>query len=752
MHRYEVRYSPKPSPKAVKDWNQGIHFFQTMRTVLAGRTRRQVPVLQQIDMTECGAACLAMILSYYGRQTQVSECRGICDVGRDGLTAQTIVKAAQCYGLRTKAYSIEPQELKYIQLPAVIHWNFNHFVVIEHWSPQRVVIVDPAIGRRRLTTKEFDTSFTGIVLTFEPGAQFQRRHKTARSFSWWHYFRSLLQTPETVSVCVQILAASLLLQILGLAFPLLTQILVDQILPFHMANVMTIIGFGMIVVVWSQMLLTYLRAALLIYLQARLDSQMMLNFLDHVLSLPFRFFQQHPSGDLLMRFGSNAIIRSTLSNQTLSILLDGIFILIYLIVLLSQSLTFGIFVFCIGAIQLLLLLVTKDKVQDLNQRDLLAQAESQNYLVEALSGIAVLKASGNEDQALDYWSNLFFKQLNISLQSNHLSAIIETVLVTLRSFAPLLLLWFGALRVLDGTLSLGTMLALNTIAIAFLTPLASLVSNGQQLQLVSAHFERLADIFMTEPEQTIDTAQDAPPLTGQIELRNVSFRHTTYSEWVLQNISVKIQPGQKVAIVGRSGSGKSTLARVLLGLFLPTSGEILYDDFPLQTLNYRTLRQQFGIVLQETFLFSGSIRQNISFSKPSIAVEAVMQAAKMAVIHDDIASMPMGYETLITEGGSTLSGGQRQRLAIARALANQPRVLLLDEATSHLDTVTEHQLNENLDTLACTQIVIAHRLSTIQNADLILVLDQGRLVEQGDHQTLLAKNAHYAALLRHQAH
>jgi len=270
------------------------------------------------------------------------------------------------------------------------------------------------------------------------------------------------------------------------------------------------------------------------------------------------------------------------------------------------------------------------------------------------------------------------------------------------------------------------------------------------LQLVSAHLDRIADVVEEESEQDLQGVQHAPPLSGRIELNHINFRYDPNAPLVLRDISVAIEPGQKVALVGRTGSGKSTLAKLLLGLYTPTEGEILYDDLPLQSLNYRTVRSQFGAVLQESFLFSGSIRQNIAFNDPSLSLEQVMEAARLAHIHDDILRMPMGYETLVAEGGMSLSGGQRQRLSLARALAHQPAVLLLDEATSHLDAVTERLVDQNLSDFACTRIVIAHRLSTIRNADLILVLDEGVIVERGSHKDLLAKDGRYAALVHSQ--
>jgi ATP-binding cassette subfamily B protein len=710
------------------------------------KKKRRVPEMRQVTAVECGAACIAMILNYYGYSSSISEVLERCGVGRDGLTALEIVKAARLYGLRVRAVSVELDDFRFVTLPAIVHWEFNHFLIVERWSRTRVDVIDPALGRRTLTPEEFDEGFTGVAIMLEPGAQFEPR-APKRSLTLWSYIRSFLRMR---AILFQVVGTSLLLQVLGLAGPLLTEVVIDHVLPAKDTSMLMILALGMLILILMQGIAAFLRSSLLIYLQTRIDTNMMLNFFEHLLSLPYRFFQLRLSGDLLARVNSNLAIRDVLTNQLISTLLDGGTVTVYFIILLLLSKVIAGIALAIGLVQVALLWVTSSALRRLTQRDLEAQGKTQGYMNEVLAGIATIKAAGAEHRAFHRWENHFFNEMNVSLRLSYLSAVVGNVFSMISMLSPLLLLWIGALQVVAGRMSIGFMLALNTLAVQFLVPLGALATSAQELQIVRAHFDRIADVVGTPPEQDIALVHTPRRLSGRIELKHVSFQYDQNAPLVLRDINLNIYPGQKVALVGRTGSGKSTLGKLLVGLITPTSGSILFDGIPLRQLNYQQVRSQFGSVLQESFVFSGSIKENIALNNPDLAMERIIEAAQLAAIASDIEKMPMGYDTLVSEGGSVFSGGQRQRLALARALANHPALLLLDEATSALDVVTEQIIAQNLRRLPCTQIIIAHRLSTIRNADLIVMLDQGSIVEQGTHEQLLSRNGFYARLIQTQ--
>lgn len=711
--------------------------------------RRRVPVFTQMAATECGAACLAMLLTYYGYQTSVSEVSTVCGVGRDGLTAKNVLKAARRYGLKASAAAFDDTDnMTQLPLPVIVHWQFNHFIIVERWSSKRVYVVDPAVGRRTLAREEFDQGFTGVALLFQPGPEFTQRRVAPRIALLRAYVQDTIRmAPSSIA---QVLISSFVLLLLGLVMPVTTVLVVNDIVPQSLNNLLLVFGLGMGCILIAQTVLNYMRSIVLTKLQARIDTNLMVGFFDHLLSLPIRYFQMRSSGDILNRLNSNTAIRDTVNSQFISSILDTVSVIVYLAILIWLSPIFALVSLLFEVAQVIIMLCSNWAILALLKHSLEAEGKSQGYLTEMLMNLATVKAAGAESHVRSHWLRLFFAEMSVAVRRDYLFSFVDALQSIIRSLAPMVLLLIGAQQVIAGSLSLGTMLALLSLATSLLMPLESLVNTGQQIQLTYAHLERITDVMKAEPEQHNQQLSPPPRLTGHIQLLNVGFQYDTNSPPILHDINLTIYPGQKVALVGRSGSGKSTLGKLLLGLYTPTQGEILYDTIPLRFMNYQAVRAQFGVVTQDIGLFNGSVRENIVFNIPGIDLQEVMNAAHLAAIHEDVMRMPMEYETIVSEGGNALSGGQRQRLALARALVRKPSILLLDEATSSLDVATERIVEQNLRSLPCTQILIAHRLSTIRNADLILALDEGTIVECGTHEELLLRNGFYAHLIADQ--
>ncbi|MGH1342804.1 MAG: peptidase domain-containing ABC transporter [Nannocystales bacterium] len=710
---------------------------------LGRSSKRRLERVQQLTATDCGAACLAMVLRYYGRETPLDEVRDSTGADQNGVSAQGILAAARRYGLRGRGVQLERlEELDLIPAGTILHWDFNHFVVFERVGRRGdVTILDPAHGQRRVSRAEFDGAFTGVALLLEPGETFEpgvRRRPLLQ-----RYFAHLKAYPDLWGRSVMM---SLLLQVLALALPLMTTLLVDRILPRRDTDLLSVLAVGLTLMVAFNFVSALVRANLLLQLRALLDARMTVGFLDHLIDLPFSFFQRRSAGDLLLRLGSNATVREILTSGAMSAVLDGALVTLYLGLLFWACPPMATVVVALAAVQVSLYWATRRLQRELMSESLACQAKTSGYEVEMLTGIETLKCIGAESRAVARWSNLFIDSLNVSLRRGRLDAVVNSLLSTFGMAAPLIILGTGAKMVFDGGLTLGVMLGVSALGAAFLTPLGALVRVSFKFQLLGSYLERIEDVMQTETEQDPAKVTRAPRLTGAIKAEYVSYRYSEATPMAVREVSVEIKPGQCVAVVGASGAGKSTLAKLLVGLYPPTAGRVLYDGIDLAGLELRSVREQLGVVTQRTDLFAMSVRENVALGQPGLTLEAVTDACKRAAIHDDIVALPMGYETILADGGASMSGGQRQRIALARALASKPATLLLDEATSNLDTVTEAAIERSLAALECTRVVIAHRLSTVLNADLILVMERGEVVEMGTHRELLRTGSVYRRL------
>ncbi len=725
--------------------------------------RPRVPVIRQREASECGVACVAMLASWHGRDVALEDCRRIVPPSRSGADASRLAALAESLGLRMTAHALPEPDFRAVALPCVLHWRFNHFVVLERVRDGVATIVDPAAGRRRVGARELDESFTGVVLHAAPRPSLVpadrprrrlRRRATARParrrLRPGALLLAALRAARVGGLLARVLAAAFVLQLLALAFPLLMRAMFDYVIPWRMDDLRTTILVGVVVLFVAVLVIGLLRSALLVHLRARFDGAILLGFLDHVLALPFETLQLRGSGDLLHRLTSTYALRELLAAQTVSALVDGLAATVFLVALLAIEPLVGLVVLCLAVAQIAVVLLSWSAVERHASEALRRESRSQSYALELLGGVASLKAAGATGRAARHWTGLFYAQQEADSRSSALAGAVQALTTALTVATPLVALWFASGLVIDQRLTPGSMLAVVLLSALFVAPLTRMVSALHSAQAAVGHLERLAEILAEEPEPV------SPPgawraLEGRLDIRGVTFSYLGGERPVLRDVSFTVPAGAKIAIVGASGSGKTTLVHVLLGLLEPDDGEILVDGVPLASWPRDVLRTQLGVVLQEPWLFSGTIRENLAFGWPEAGEHQLLQACDAAGLAGDLATLPLGLDTLLSEGGAGLSGGQRQRLCLARALVGEPRMLLLDEATSHLDAVTEAAVEARLDALGITRVVVAHRLSTVRTSDLIVLLRDGTVAEIGTHDELVTDGGAYAELVRAQA-
>jgi NHLM bacteriocin system ABC transporter peptidase/ATP-binding protein len=710
---------------------------------------RRSPTVLQMEAVECGAAALAIVLAHHGRWVPLEELRVACGVSRDGSKASNMVKAARGYGLAAKGFKKEPSALRSLHLPAILHWNFNHFVVLDGFYRGRVFLNDPAAGPREVSEEELDQAFTGVVLTFEPGPEFQRQGDPPRLIPALR--RRLTGSRAALAF---VLLAGLALAIPGLVVPVFSKIFVDSVLLENRRDWLPPLLFAMGAAALLTGALTWIQQVYLLRLETRMAVGSSSRFLWHVLRLPSEFFSQRFAGDISSRVAINDRVAQLLSRDLATNALGVLMVVFFAAVLFQYDAVLTLVGIAVVSLNVAALRFVSRKRVDGNRRLVQDQGKLLGTAIGGLQTIETLKATGGESDLFARWAGYQAKVVNGRQELERYTQMLDAVPPLLSAVNTALILGLGGLRVMNGSLSLGGLVAFQLLMAAFIAPINRLVSLGGRLQMVEGDMNRLDDVLRYRIDPSASSGSGEPPpvgtpvrLHGFLELRDVSFGYSRLDPPLIEGLHLTLKPGSRVALVGGSGSGKSTISRLVTGLYEPWSGEILFDRRHRRETPAGVLTHSLAAVDQNVFLFEGTVRENLTLWDATIPLPEVVAAAKDACIHEDIAARPGGYDSPVEEGGANWSGGQRQRLEIARALVGRPSVLVLDEATSALDPTTESRIDENLRRRGCTCLIVAHRLSTIRDADEIIVLEKGKVVQRGTHDELKGVEGPYSRLI-----
>lgn len=677
--------------------------------VLSGK---RLVIVRQSEVTECGLCCLAMIAAFYGYETDLANLRRRFPASLKGATVKTLIGVASALQLSARALRCEPSDLAKLQLPAILHWNMNHFVVLDSVGRTGARIFDPSTGVRSVSPNELSQRFTGVAIELTPAEAFRpKRDRLLAKLGTLISSRSIM-----AGGLLQALSLTLLGELLLLALPFYLQTTIDQALPradFDLLAVLAI-SFGTIALLHAVSVL--FRGLSLQMLGARISYEIQLRLIHHLLRLPLEWFHKRQIGDIQSRLKAFEPIRQFLSGNAISAIFDGVFGVLIGTVLFILSPILASIVIAAAFLILIVRLATLDVSRRVAGDVLITDAREQTRLLETLRAMQTIKLSASEPERGSLQRNAMAAALNATVRSGNVTLTATAIVQAISALADVVIVYLGATAVMNVTLTLGTLTAFLAFKAQFLTRATGLVGSIVSWRLLDLQLERLSDIILHPREKSVDEPGHDGRLIGAIELRSVYFRYGFGEEDILRGVSMRVEPGESVAIVGPSGVGKSTLLRVLLGLYRPTSGEIFYDGRPLSAWNQRALRQQIGVVMQDDMLLAGSIAENIAGFSESIDMARVEAAARASCVHGEITRMPMGYQALVGDMGSALSGGQKQRVMIARALYARPRILVLDEGTAHLDVETEQAINEALTKLAITRVIVAHRPETIRSA------------------------------------
>lgn len=710
----------------------------------------KVPTVLQMESVECGAAALSIILGHFGKFVPLEKLRIACGVSRDGLKATNIIKAAKEFGLEAKGYAKSIEKLMQIKTPAIIFWNFNHFLVLEGFTKNKVYLSDPAQGRYQVSHAEFDESYTGVVLTFNPSDRFEKGNEKRGLIS----SLSSRITNSKLGI-IYIVLASLFLVVPGLVVPSFLKVFIDKYLVNNISGFVMPLLLVMAVFLIISMSLTYLQQYFLLRLETKLALASSSKFLWHVFHLPIAFFTQRYSGEIGNRVSLNDKVSKLLSGDLANAALNVIVIVFYAALMFSYDILLTVIGVLMAFVNVFILKFASRARKDGSRRLTNETGKLLGTTTSGISMIETLKASGRENDFFTNWVGYLAKVTNAQQELGWLSMRLNTIPPLLTSLTSSIILGVGALRIMDGEMTLGALVAFTFLMSNFMNPVNQLVSVGNLLHETESDMSRIDDVmnyevdnqFLTDRNNESVISDSQRKLVGYFEMKDVTFGYNTTMPALIENFNLRLKPGSRVALVGGSGSGKSTVAKIASGLYDPWKGSILFDNIERNKMSRNIITNSLAVIDQEVLVFNGTISENISFWDSMIPEKNIVQSAKDADIHNVIASRTDAYESVVSEGGGNFSGGQRQRLEIARALANNPSILIMDEATSALDPTTEKNVMDNIKKRGCTCLIVAHRLSTIIDCDEIIVMEFGKIVERGTHQELMSLNGVYSKLI-----
>lgn len=710
----------------------------------------KTPTILQMEAAECGAASLSIILAYYGLWVPLEKMRQECGVNRDGVSASNIVKAARGRLCTASGYRWPAEMLKKAVFPLLIHWEFNHFVVLEGIENEKVYINDPAVGHRVLPFEDFVTSYTGISLEIRPGEQFV---KAGSKYNIVSIIAQKLLADKWSTIFVLIVCACLIVP--GLVSPVFGQIFLDDILTGKHKDWMFNLILAIIGTFIIQSILVWLRAWCLTKWQAKLTLSDSARFFWHVLQLPMEFFQQRFGAEVASRVAFNEAVASVLTGSAATAVLDFLIALFYLLLLFQYNVTLTLIGLAFSLVGVVLFFCIRGKLLEMSMKVQQDAGKEYGVAMNGLLMIETLKANGNEGEFFAKWAGYRTKVLSGSQKITLYNTTMQMMPLLLSGINTALIMTVGGFAIMDGLMTAGIFMAFQSLMSNFQTPFNNLLNLADTLQTTEMQMKRLDDVMRYEKDKLNYPETRPQPigrarLYGEVRLRNVRFGYSPLHAPLFEDFNMSLQPGNWVALVGGSGSGKSTLAKIVTGIYQEWSGEVLFDGIPRERIPHEVICNSVASVDQDIFLLSGTIEENITLFDESIRHSDVVRAAQDACIHDDILKLEGGYEAQVGEGGFNFSGGQRQRLEIARALAVNPSVLVLDEATSALDPLTEQQVMENIRRRGCSCIIVAHRLSTIRDCDEIIVIEHGKIIERGTHRELITAAGPYQSLLADQ--